>query len=71
MGKLEELYLVKSLPNKIFLLERFFSFKKDLSKDLDCNLDTFNKLVQDITNARDKVSEENKVVIPLNSIPEA
>lgn len=69
--KLEELYLVKSLPNKLFLLERFFSFKIDPTKDLDDNIDTFNKLVQDITNAGDKISEEYKTVILLNAIPEA
>lgn len=68
--KLEEQYMSKSLPNKLFLLERFFSFKIDMSKDLDDNLDTFNKLVQDITNAGEKVSEEYKSVILLNAIPE-
>ncbi|KAL2512555.1 CCHC-type domain-containing protein [Abeliophyllum distichum] len=69
--KLEELYLVKSLPNKLFLLEKFFSFKIDSSKDLDDNLDIFNKLVQDIINTCEKVSEEYKAVILLNAIPEA
>ena len=42
--KLEQLYLVKSLPNKIFLLEQFFGFKMDTTKDLDANIDDFNKL---------------------------
>ena len=37
--KLEALYMVKTLPNKIFLLEKFFGFKMDTSKDLDTNLD--------------------------------
>lgn len=69
--KLEELYLVKSLPNKLLILERFFSFKVDLYRDLDDNLDTCNNLVQDITNAADKVSKEYKVAILLNFIPEA
>lgn len=59
--RLEELYLAKSLPNKLFFLERFFSFKIDTS---------FNKLVQDIINSGDKVSEEYKVVVQLHTIPE-
>lgn len=37
--KLEDLYLLKSTPNKLYLLERFFSFKMDHSNDLDDNLD--------------------------------
>ncbi|KAL5567130.1 hypothetical protein UlMin_030294 [Ulmus minor] len=41
--KLDELYLVKSLPNKIYLLERFFGFKMDTSKTIDQNLYNFNK----------------------------
>lgn len=68
--KLEEQYMSKSLPNKLFLLERFFSFKIDMSKDLDDNLDTFNKLVQDIANTGEKVSDEYKAVILLNAIPD-
>lgn len=69
--KLEELYLVKSLLNKLFILERFFSFKIDQSRDLDDNLDIFNELVKDITNTGEKISEEYKDVILLNSLPEA
>lgn len=69
--KLEELYLVKSLPNKLFLMERLFSFKIDSSNDLDDNLDTFNNLVQDIINTVDKVSNEYKAVVLLSAILEA
>lgn len=69
--KLEELYLVKSLPNKLFLMERLFSFKIDSSNDLDDNLDTFKNLVQDIINTVDKVSNEYKAVVLLNAILEA
>lgn len=68
--KLEEFYVSRSTPNKLFLLESFFSFKIDSSKDLDDNLDVFNKLVQDITNCGEKVSEEYKAIILLNVIPD-
>lgn len=46
-----------------FLLESFFSFKIDSSKDMDDDLDVFNKLVQDITNCGEKVSKEYKAII--------
>lgn len=63
--ELEKLYLIKSSPNKLFLLENFFSFRIDPARDLEDNLDTFNKLVQDITNTGDKVSEEYKAKVLL------
>ncbi|KAL2526103.1 Uncharacterized protein Adt_11157 [Abeliophyllum distichum] len=68
LKKLEELYLIQSTPNKIYLLENFFSFKIDPSMDLDDNLDIFNKLVQDITNCGEMVPEINKAIILLNII---
>lgn len=51
--------MVKSLADKFFFLERFFSFSINSSKDLDDNLDTFNKCTQDITNTVEKVFEYN------------
>ena len=47
---LEELYLVRSLLDRILLLEQFFGFKMDTSKDLDANLDEFNKLTSNLAN---------------------
>ena len=69
--KLEQLYLVKSLPNKIFLLEQFFGFKMDTTKDLDANIDDFNKLCLDLSNCDQKFSDEHFAVILLNSLPDS
>lgn len=69
--KLKKLFVKKSTPNKLFLLESFFSFKIDSSRDLDDNLDIFNKMVQDITNCGEKITEEYKAIILLNAIPDA
>lgn len=57
-----------SAPNKFYVLETFFNFKIDYSKNLDDNLDVFKKLVQDIINY-DKMVSETMVVILLNPIP--
>lgn len=38
--------------------------------DLDDNLDVFNKLVQDIVNCDEAVSETYKSIILLNAIPD-
>ena len=69
--KLEALYMVKTLPNKIFLLEKFFGFKMDTSNDLDSNLDDFNKLCLDLSNCDQKFSDEHFAMILLNSLPDS
>ena len=38
--------------------------------DLDDNIDVFNKLVQDIINCGEIVSEEYNIIILLNAIPD-
>ncbi|KAL2230647.1 UNVERIFIED_CONTAM: Retrovirus-related Pol polyprotein from transposon TNT 1-94 [Sesamum indicum] len=69
--KLEELYTEISLPNKLFLLENFFRYKLDLSKNIDENLDDFTKLIQDIKLTGDKYIDEHSPIVLLNAIPES
>ncbi|KAL2235740.1 UNVERIFIED_CONTAM: Retrovirus-related Pol polyprotein from transposon TNT 1-94 [Sesamum indicum] len=69
--KLEELYTEISLPNKLFLLEKFFRYKLDLSKNIDENLDDFTKLIQDIKLIGDKYIDEYSPIVLLNAIPES
>ncbi|TYK04234.1 Retrovirus-related Pol polyprotein from transposon TNT 1-94 [Cucumis melo var. makuwa] len=68
--KLENLYLTKSLPNKLYLKEKFFGYKMDQSKGLEENLDKFQKIIVDLNNISEEMSDENQVVILLNSLPE-
>ena len=69
-SKLNQLYSVTSLPSKIYLLESFFGYKMDPAKDLDENLDVFNKLVLDLANSNEKFTDEHHAVILLNSLPD-
>ncbi|KAL2230687.1 UNVERIFIED_CONTAM: Retrovirus-related Pol polyprotein from transposon TNT 1-94 [Sesamum indicum] len=69
--KLEELYTEISLPNKLFLLEKNFRYKLDLSKNIDENLDDFTKLIQDIKLIGDKYINEYSPIVLLNAIPES
>ncbi|KAL2248133.1 UNVERIFIED_CONTAM: hypothetical protein Sindi_2665600 [Sesamum indicum] len=69
--KLEEIYTETSLPNKLFLLEKFFRYKLDLSKNIDENLDDFTKLIQDIKHTGDKNIDEYSPIVLLNAIPES
>ncbi|KAL2250907.1 UNVERIFIED_CONTAM: Retrovirus-related Pol polyprotein from transposon TNT 1-94 [Sesamum indicum] len=68
--KLEDLYTDVSLPSKLFLLEKFFKYKLDLSRTIDENLDDFTKLVQDIKLTGDKNIDEYSPIVLLNAIPD-
>lgn len=68
--KLDELFLSKSLANKIYLKERLFDFKMDSSKGLEENIDDFCRICLDLVNASEKLDGENQVVILLNSLPD-
>ncbi|KAL2250111.1 UNVERIFIED_CONTAM: hypothetical protein Sindi_2484800 [Sesamum indicum] len=69
--KLEELYTDTSLSSKLFLLEKFFKYKLDLSKNIDENLDDFTKLIQDIKLTGDENIDDYSPIVLLNAIPDA
>lgn len=66
-NKLEELYLTKALPNRIYLKHKFYSFKMDEPKSID----EFTKLVSDSENLEIKIDEEDQAIFLLNSLPPA
>ncbi|KAK4397518.1 hypothetical protein Sango_1588400 [Sesamum angolense] len=68
--KLEEHYTETSLPSKLFLLEKFFRYKLDMSKNIDENIDEFTKLIQDIKLIGDKNIDDYSPIVLLNAIPE-
>ncbi|KAL0404019.1 UNVERIFIED_CONTAM: Retrovirus-related Pol polyprotein from transposon TNT 1-94 [Sesamum radiatum] len=68
--KLEELYTETSLPTKLFLLEKFFKYKLDLSKNIDENIDEFTKLIQDIKLTGDNSIDDYSPIVLLNAIPD-
>ncbi|CAH9095979.1 unnamed protein product [Cuscuta epithymum] len=69
--KLESTYTDTSLPGKLFLLEKFFRFRLDLSKDIEENLDVFQKLIQNIKQAGDKHIDDYTPIVLLNAIPDS
>lgn len=66
---LEATYQIKSLPNRFYLKQRFYSYKMEDDKNLDKNLDVFTKLVSDLASLDVELSEEDQAVILLNSLP--
>lgn len=61
--------MTKTLSNKIYLKEQLFGFKMDPSKSLEENLDVFKVITIGLTNIDEKISDENQVILLLNSVP--
>ena len=57
--------MVSPLPNKIYLRLIFYGYRMNCSKNLEQNLDTFNKLQLDLYNTRKKFDDEDVAVILL------
>ena len=61
--------MTKSLMNRIYLKVKLFGFKMQEDKNLDENLDEFNKLVITQENIGEKINNENQTIILLNLLP--
>ena len=66
---LNNLYTETSLPNRIYLQLRFYTFKMADSKSIDEIVDDFLKLVADLNNLQVEVSEEVQAILLLSSLP--
>lgn len=65
---LDKLYTETSLPNRIYLQLRFYTFKMSDSKSIDENVDDFLKLVADLNNLQVDVTEEVQAILLLSSL---
>ena len=71
-NRLEELFMAKSLTNRILLKERFFGFHMDPGKSLEQNLDNFKKITISLASINDeKIGDESQAIILLNSLPDS
>lgn len=66
--KLHPLYDKKDLPNKIYIQEGLFSFKMNLSKSLDENLDDLKKLTNAFNQSGETLGTKSEATILINSI---
>ena len=67
--KLEEIYVVKSLPKKIYLKQKFVGFKMHEGKSIDENIDEFTKPILDLESLGVKIEDKDQAMILLNSLP--
>lgn len=66
---LERDYQTKSLPNRIYLKQRFASYRMDEQKSIEQNLDGFLKLVNDLESLEIKISDEDQAIQILTGLP--
>ena len=68
-NKLEELFMAKSLTNRILLKEKFFWFHMDPGKNLEQNLDEFKKITISLASVDDEnIGDASQAIILLNSL---
>ena len=67
--KLEDLYMVKSLANRLYLKQQLYSYRLTEGKTLSEQLDLFSKFVDDLENVDVKLADEDKAIVLLNALP--
>jgi len=65
---LKRLYMETSLPNRIYLQLKFYTYKMTDSRSIDGNVDDFLKLVTDLNNIGVDVTEEVQAILLLSSL---
>ncbi|KAK8916497.1 hypothetical protein KSP39_PZI022667 [Platanthera zijinensis] len=67
--KLEELYMSRSLTNKLYVKKQLYSLRMSDGAQLLDHLNVFNKLVSQLRNMDVKVEEEDQTLLLLSSLP--
>ncbi|KAG6394709.1 hypothetical protein SASPL_145299 [Salvia splendens] len=69
--KLESLYMMKSLTNKLLLKQPLFRLRMQEGTPLRDHLENLNKILLDLRNVEVKVEDEDAALILLVSLPES
>ena len=67
--KLENIYTSKSLTNCLCLNMELYKLKIEMGGDLHDHINKFNRLVSQLLNADDKLSDEEQTLLLLASLP--
>nr|GEY17234.1 retrovirus-related Pol polyprotein from transposon TNT 1-94 [Tanacetum cinerariifolium] len=67
--KLETLYMIKSLANKLYLKKKLFTFYMHSGKKLSEHIDEFNKFIGDLANIDIDIDDEDQALMLLTSLP--
>ncbi|KAL8482828.1 hypothetical protein ACS0TY_025749 [Phlomoides rotata] len=67
--KLESLYQTKSVSNKLFVKQKLLDFRMLDGKDLNEQLDTFNRYIDDLEDLDVKLEDDDNALMLLNAFP--
>ncbi|KAL8471904.1 hypothetical protein ACS0TY_029223 [Phlomoides rotata] len=69
--KLESLYMVKTLANRLYMKQKLYAFRMVDGKPILEQLDEFSKILDDLENIDIKMEEEDKALIILSALPKS
>lgn len=69
LARLENLYLTKSLANRLCMKQRLYSYKFLDEKGVLEQLKDFNKAIDDLENIDVTIGDEDKAILLLNALP--
>jgi hypothetical protein len=67
--KLEELYMTKSLANKLRLKKRLYTIRMAEGTSIQSHLNEFNSICVDLESLDVKIDDENKAILLVVSLP--
>ncbi|KAL8522551.1 hypothetical protein ACS0TY_012634 [Phlomoides rotata] len=69
--KLESLYQTKSVSNKLYVKQKLLDFRMADGKDLNEQLDIFNRYIDDLEDLDVKMEDDDKALMLLNALPKS
>ncbi|KAL8521619.1 hypothetical protein ACS0TY_011948 [Phlomoides rotata] len=69
--KLESLYQTKSVSNKLYVKQKLLDFRMSDGKDLNEQLDIFNRYIDDLEDLDVKMDDDDKALMLLNALPKS
>jgi len=66
---LDRLFMIRSLPHRVYTQLSFYTFKMQENKKIDENIDDFLKIVADLNHLQIDVTDEVQAILLLSSLP--
>ncbi|KAH9760208.1 hypothetical protein KPL70_000097 [Citrus sinensis] len=68
-AKLENLYMTKSLANRLYIKKKMFSLKMIEGASLNEHIDEFNKVCDELETIDEGLNDESKALLLISSLP--
>ncbi|KAL3623657.1 hypothetical protein CASFOL_032473 [Castilleja foliolosa] len=69
--KLEQIYMKKSLANRLYLKKKLYTLQMESGKEIRKHMDEYNKILLDLNAVGVKIDEEDQAIILLSSLPKS